>query len=459
MKKVLAFCIVALALILTGCKEKNAPAFNGFTINQGSQMTMVQGASERLSMKIDGQNCTPVYTFESSDPSMVDVDSTGVVYAMAITESPVTITVTGTAVINNEKIVKTATIAISVIEFADGLVFNEFYLMQAQEDWEEGRYPIYQIRRNRASEVSDGDDATVRTERIEGNRNKVDSVFPAYNQWVHLYDTVNSQGQTVQMGLFMDSVTRYRAWILSTDCFFDSEGAFQCASQGAVMSTFFAFVQDSKYAYVLGEREFVEDVTALDTIRPQGVDAMPMPGYFQTGHFDEDQYLDFWTRYMDEEEVSISDYNFWAMYDSKFQPVSVGYDQESGESYTYTLPVMGYPMPGGWINFESGAGEAWLDAAAYDFEATMYDNPLVGYCLKLETKTGTDPETGEEIEYLGYAEPLQMADSHVKTYQKGSVSSAPKASEARPISNKSLNVKMKVASTLGATFRMAVLNK
>ena len=452
MKKVLAFCVVALALILTGCKDKNAVSFNGFTINQGASLTLVQGASERLSFTVDGNGCTPQYTYESSDPVSVDVDSIGVIYALDVTESPVTITVTGTAVINNEKITHTASIQINVVEFAEGLVFNEFYLMKSTEPWEEGRYAIYTKRRNQALSNPEGDDATVRKNKIEGNRNKLDSVFPGPTEWVHLYDTVADDGTVIQVGLFQDSVTAYRAWIISTECFFDSEGAFQVASQGAIMETYFAFMQDSKYAYVLGEREFVEDLTALDTIRPAGVDPMPFPGYFQVGHFDASSYLDFWTANFNDEEPSLEDYSFWAMYDTKIKPAAIGTDEETGESFAYTLPVMGYPIAGGWLNLESG-DEAWLVTDMYNFQANMFSNPMVGYCLALETKV--DPETGEE--YLGYVTPYQMSESTVITYTKGNVSAAPKSNEARPIANKALNAKMNVARTLGATFRMAVL--
>lgn len=462
MKKVLAFCVVAVALILTGCTQDESQ-FNGFTINQGSSKEMVQGSSERLSMKVDAtEDVKPVYTFVSSDPTAVDVDSTGVVYAMTITEAPVTITVTGSAVINNEKIEHTATIQISVIEFAQGLVFNDFYLMKSTESWQEEKYAIYIKRRNRAVEVPDGDDALVRTTRLEGDRDNLTAVFPEYDQWVHLYDTVAEDGSAIQVGLFLDSVKPYRAWLLSSDCFFDSDGAFQCASQGAVMEMFFAFMQDSKYAYVLGEREFIEDLTALDTIRPQGVEAMPFPGYLQTGHFDEDEYLEFWNEKMSGASPSISDFNFWAKYDTHIAPAGVDYDEE-GAAYAYTLPLMGYPQAGGVINLASGeeyGSDAWLISDAYDFNATMYDNPTVGYCLKLETQV--DPESGEE--YLTYANPLQMADTKTVHYTKGTIENAParvnrtpESDNTRPITIKSMNVRMNVVNTLGATFRMAVM--
>ena len=294
MKKVLFFSLVAIALVLTGCdpKDNKKGGFNGFTINQGAAITLVQGESVRLSMTVDGEGVSPEYTYESADPTKVSVDETGVVYALDMTTAPVAVTVTGSAAVNNEKVSYTQTINVSVTDFASSLKFSDFHLMKATEDWEEGKYAIYTKRRNRAAEVTDGDDATVRTTRIEGNRDKLDSVFPKYNEWVHLYDTV-IDGENLQIGLFQDSVERYRAWILSSDCFFDADGAFQCASQGAVLETFFAFMQDSKYAYVLGEREFIDDMTALDSIRPDGVEAMPFPGYLQTGHFDADEYVDF----------------------------------------------------------------------------------------------------------------------------------------------------------------------
>jgi len=459
MKKVLAFCIVAIALVLTGCK-KNKTEFNGFTINQGASMTLVQGESVRLSMSVQGQNVSPSYTFQSSDPLKVDVDSTGVVLGIDLTESPVYVTVTGTAVIDNNPITYTQVINVTVIDFAESLVFSEFQLMQPSEDWEKGKYVIYMKRRNRASEVPDGDDATVRKTKIEGNRYKVDSIFPAYNEWVHLYDTV-IEGSNLQIGLFADSVTRYRAWFLSQNCFFDSEGAFQTTSQGAILETFFAFVQDSKYAYVLGDREFIDDLTALDTIRPTGVEAMPYPGYFQTGHFDEEQYLEFFTAVFNEEDPEMDDYTFWAPYDSKLKPVGLADDGEGG-TYAYTLPFMGYPKAGGYINLASGTSDdVWLMADQYAFDALVHENPMIGYCLKLETKE--DPETGEQ--YVGYANPLQMSDSTTVHYVKTAVSSAPimkvnhtpERETMGAVRNSVIKTQMKINNTLGAIFRMAAM--
>ncbi len=461
MKKTLIFCLVAVALVLTGCKKDKKGGFKGFTINQGASITLVQGESIRLSMTVDG-NVSPEYTFVSADPTKVFVDETGVVAAYDITSAPVVVTVTASAAVNNEKVSYTQTIAVSVVDFASSLKFHDFYLMQPSEDWESGKYAIYTKRRNRAAEVTDGDDATVRTTRIEGNRDKLDSVFPKYNEWVHLYDTV-VDGETLQIGLFQDSVERYRAWILSSDCFFDADGYFQCASQGAVLETFFAFMQDSKYAYVLGEREFIEDVTALDSIRPDGVEAMPFPGYFQAGHLDEEQYLEFFTQLLTTEEgqegPSIDDYTFWNMYDSKIVPVQVDVDEE-GNASTYTLPLMGYPTAG-VIELNSGTGDAWLQTDNYTFDATVYGNPMVGYCLKLETKV--DPETGEE--YLGYAFDdqgnLMMSEAQTIRYSSGAAA-APKKVNHTPehermgaVRNSALKVQMNVTKTLGAIFRMA----
>lgn len=458
MKKVLVFSLVAIALVLTGCEKKNKKGgFNGFSINQGASITLVQGESVRLSMTVDGEGVSPEFTYESADPAKVSVDGTGVVYALDVTSAPVVVTVTGTAVVNNEQVSHTQTIAVSVTDFANSLKFHDFYLMQATEDWQSGKYAIYTKRRNRAAEVTDGDDAMVRTTRLEGDKDNIRAIFPKYNEWVHLYDTV-VDGETLQIGLFQDSVERYRAWILSSDCFFDADGYFQCASQGAVLETFFAFMQDSKYAYVLGEREFIDDLTALDSIRPDGVEAMPFPGYLQAGHFDEEPYLEFFTLLLSEEEVSIDDYEFWNMYDSKIVPVQIDVDEE-GTASTYTLPLMGYPTAG-VIELASGTGDAWLQTDNYTFDATIYGNPMLGYCLKLETKV--DPETGEE--YLGYAFDaegnLQMSEHQTIRYTSGAaapkkVNHTPERERMGAVRNSALQVQMNVTKTLGAIFRMA----
>lgn len=458
-------CIVAVALVLTGCKKK--VEFNGFTINQGSTLQMVQGESVRLSMTADAKECTPVYTFECADATVLSVDGeTGEIYAVQLTETPVAVTVTGTAVIDNEKVIHTQVINITVVDFAKSLTFGGFTLMMTPDDepWYESEYYVYMKRRNRADEIPDGSDALDHTKEIKGNPAKIDSVFPKYNEWVHLYDTT-IQGEKLKIGLFLDSVSSYRAWIFSSDCFFDADGKFQCAaSQGAVIETFFAFTHDRKYSFVLGDREFVDDITALDTIHPDSVENKPFPGYFQAGHFDAETYVQFWTDYYStpegEEGPSMSDYPFFDMYDSKILPVKVGV-MEDGSSATYTLPLMGYPTKGKIVlDSPDDASNFWLYTFDYEFDATVYANPMVGYCLKLATYV--DEETGEE--YTSYASPLQMSEATNITYKNGSVSATaikpssrtPENDNVRPVLTSALKVQLNVANTLGAIFRMTL---
>jgi len=465
MKKGLIFCLFAIALILTACDKdkKGGESFDGFTINQGAAMTMSEGASERLSLNVTSSSTvTPTFTYESSDPSKVDVDEDGVVYAYSATESPVTITVTGTAAVSNEKVTHTATIKVTVTEFAAGLEFHDLYWMQAAEDWQDVKHVIIRIRYHRGyddQKMHDYDLDTLADMQI-GDPANPKAVLPQdYEHWVFLKDTINSKGEKVKKGVFMDSVRTVRSWLLSTHCYFGE--SFECADQGAVLEYTDCYMFDKTYSYCLGDREFVDDVTALDTIRPAGVLPMPYPGVVQIGHFDADQYLAFFdAALINKEQVEYSDYAVWEKYDGMMKPVAAAYDEETGEAGVSMYFMMGYPTEGAFY-MSSDDNTGWFAATWYDFKAMTYGNAFSSYCLKLTTSV--DEETGEENTVFVY--PLEMADSKVINYTGGSLEESPRRTMARrervemPVSTKALNVKNNVINTIGATFRMAVLNK
>lgn len=448
---------MALALILTGCKDKKkGDSFEGFTINQGSKLTMIQGEQIRLSMTVQGTG-DPVYSYESADPAKVEVDETGVVYAILLTESPVTITVTGKVVVNNETIEKTATIAITVVDPAESFEFRDLFWMQALETSPEEKYTVYQIRRRRnlPEDPADGADVVSHINRVEGDTNNLRNHFPTYDEWVYLY--TNEEGH--EIGLFQDSVWGIRTWIVSTDVFVDAdEGSFKCASElGCIMEAWMPFQYD-KYVYVLGSRDFVEDLTANDTIRPDGVDPRPMPGDFQIGTIDEEANVA-WVDYMLFDGPEVTGEDIWGKYDAFLRPMYQFGDGEGGVIY-YPFYAMGYPTAGR-VELGQPVGEqAWLSVEQYEFKANVYEN-VAYYCLA--TQEYEDEETGEI--YTGYVVPHEMSNTKEIIYSKVVEEGAPakkamsrySADNMQPMPRKAFEAQRKVANTMGAIFRLSAL--
>lgn len=455
MKKILVFCFVAMALVLTGCKKDkdNKAGFDGFTINQGTSLQMAVNSTVRLSMAVQG-NATPDFTYQSANDSLVYVDETGVLYAIAETESPVEITVTGTAVVNNEKVTHQAKINVTVVDFASSLVFNEFIYQRIEE-----KYAIYRIR----SLSTNGDDVARKDNRLEGDRNDVRATLPEYNQWVHLYDTVmkdpsTGESKKYEKGLFLDSVQVLTAICMSTDLYFDNDGNFQCPEQGGIFWITDAFMYDSKYWYCLGDREIVDDVTANDTILADGKDPMPYPGYVQAGHFNEENYIAYYTPLLlqDAEEPDTT-LKFWDKYDSYMIPVVTFVDKQ-GESHIGMLDLLGYPVISknpevfsGFVIDQDESGENMF-LSAYDFWAVTYGD-IYNYCFKY------DPETEYLVDPLELVEPKDVHYVKAAPAQAAARKNGIEKSNFRPVPKAAVTMKMKVNNTMGAIFFMTHRSK
>lgn len=452
MKKILFAVVTLVAMVACfSCGPKDSE-LTELKINGSSKIEMTVGTTAQLSVATNiEKNQGVVFTYTSSDENVVSVDGKGTLLAIALTTSPVTITVKAT---KDEKSLE-ATVQVEVIELAQSLKFNELYLMQSTADWEEQQYVVYQIRSYRGVELPDAGDAQLtRVDTHVGDTvgAKAGEFFPAAGEWIYLYDKT-VEGETYQIGLFADSVRTYRTWVLSEDVFVADE-SFTCADQGAVMEFILAWQYDSKYSYVLGDRDFVEDMTATNTIRPAGVEARPMPGYMQIGHFNETEYLDFFTRALNDEEVSMDDYEFFARYDACIK--AVFYDEE--QEGISVFPMYGYPTAG-WVYLDQSTTESWLALSSYEFEATMYSEPG-WYALQTEIFE----EDGQM--YKQFVTPLQMADSKTYTYVKNA-SNAPRRAprhsanvnpcdNLRPMANSAMNAQMNITKALGATVNVAL---
>lgn len=418
-------------------KKNGGKELNGITINQGSSIEMVQGSQRRLSMKTDPEGLTGVaYTYSSENPLCVEVDENGIIYANMVTSNPVTVTVNATA---NGKTVS-ATIAVTVKSLVDALVFDEVVLMQKTDDWQEQDYAIYEIRRyNKGLDgglTADMSHVVTQPEDTAGEAKYNSDYIPEAGKYSFLYTKENEEtGKLDTVGVFMDSVHTMRAWLMSEDCIFTQEG-FSVIDNGAVFEFVLCYMAKNNTAYVLGDHEIVEDATAYDKIRPQGVEARPMPSTIQAGHFNADEYIDFFTSLLNKEEVDISDFDFFSKYDAQILPVRMVEDETTGEETPSINPLYGYPLAGGAIEFDqptTKTGVNWLVAPAYAFSAQMYDNPFM-YCLKVTEVE--DPETGEMVVVFDMNEGrAQMAESQLINFTKGTPQQAPRHNAVNPVDN------------------------
>lgn len=422
-------------------KKNGGKELNGITINQGSAIEMVQGSERRLSMKTDPEGLSGVtYTYSSENPSYVDVDENGIIYANQVTPSPVVVTVNATA---NGKTVS-AKIAVTVKSLVDALVFDEVVLMQTVDgkEWQEQSYAIYEIRRYShdldGGLTADMSHKVTQESDTAGEAKYNNAYIPEAGKYSFLYTKENEEtGKLDTVGVFMDSVHTMRAWLMSEDCIFTQEG-FSVIDNGAVFEFVLCYLTKNRTAYVLGDHEIVEDATARDKIRPDGVEARPMPSTIQAGHFNEVEYLDFFTRLLKGEEVSMKNYDFFSKYDAYIMPAFMAVDEATGEEYATTLPLFGYPVAGGAIEFDaptSDAGVNWLVAPIYAFSAQMYDNPFLGYCLKITEFE--DPETGEKGMTYDVDEEgnLQMSEPRLVNFSKGIAQQAPRHNAVNPVDN------------------------
>lgn len=477
MKKLLCAVLVVCSLVACfSCKDKNKEngknsgnEINGITINQGSEISMVQGSNLRLSIKTDPADLKNVaYTYSSADPSHVEVDENGIIYANMITESPVQVTVTAT--LNGKSV--SASISVTVTSLVDALVFDELILMKSTKEWQEQTYAIYEIRRysTQLDAGSEADMSHVVTQESDtaGDAKYNRDYIPADGKYTFLYTKENSEtGKLDTIGVFKDSVETMRAWIISEDCIFTQDG-FSVIDNGAVFEFTLCFLSKNNIAYVLGEHDIVDNVTEHDKIRPAGVSPMPMPSTIQAAEFDSESYIDFFTRLMADEEVSLSDYDFFRKYDAFIMPAYQVEDEESGESYGTTMPLFGYPVAGGAFELDQpsrSGGVNWLSASAYAFEAWMYDNPTFGYCFKIIEVE--DPETGEKGMTYDLDEDgnLQMSEPRLVNFTKGISQQAPRhnavnpVDNAKPMSMRAVRLMQNVNSAIYSTLQYAMTRR
>lgn len=462
MKKLFFALFIALAVI--GCKKDDDskgddPIGDVFFFNNGKDgnITISVGQSEVISMT--GVSLTQL-NFTSSNSEVAAIEGNAIV---AKAEGTADIT----AALKSDPS-KTAVLHVTVVDYFKNIKFNSVYWMQATEEWHDKCHAIYRLRRNRGQELPDGGDAQLT--RVDDyaftgecdTAAAIQTVVDAFQvgNWYYLYTTTDG----TEIGVFQDSIRAARSWLLSSDAFFNGDGEFTVAGQGALMEFTDFYMYDIKYSYCLGDRMLCDDVTEMGKQYVKtGAEYMPYPGYIQVGHFNEGNYLEFFDIILRGGEADEADYPFFDTYDSHMMMYWTYVDPETGES-----GMNGWYL--GWpeleeayddINFdlESDENTGWFKMSYYHFVATVMP-AFADYGLATEYIEDTD-----EPGYY-FKDPLEMAPMQTVTYeggvypvQKPAKNGVRPQNSEKPIRTSILNKQMAVTNTIGATLRMVLTSK
>ena len=451
MKKILFALLIAFAVI--GCDKsssdsKDDPTPTGsfsFLNGENGKLTLAAGKYEAVSIK--GEDVTKLY-FESSNPDVAEVvPSEGVNYIVAYAEGTATITAYLTSDPTNY-----ATLQVTVENELKTIRFSQVYWMQASEDWQDKSHLIIRKRYYRGIEIPDGGDAQLKGDYThEGDtaniQSWIDDVQTGF--WYYLY--TDEEGDSI--GIFTDSIKAVRSWLLSTDAYFTGEGEFAVAGAGALFEYTDFYMNDGKYAYCLGTRSLVDDVTAAGKqYVKSGQQPKPYPGAIQVGHFDQDTYLDYFDHLIQGIETDANDYKYYSMYDSYFTMyMNVTYSDGSTGIAGFDLGYANVSQNNEYdADFYLASDDAtgWFKMEYYYIEATLF---LEYYNYQLAVE-------GDDFKY-----PLEFGSTMNFTYTGGEMPmNAPAKKGVRrhtnemPVRTASMNKQMSFANTIGATFRMVL---
>ncbi len=461
MKKLFFALFIALAVI--GCKkdndDKDDPVGPGESIsfNNGKdgKLTISVGQSEVISIK--GASLTDV-TITSSNSEVAAINGNAIV-GMAEGTADITATL-------NSDASKTASLHVTVVDYFKNIKFNSVYWMQASEDWHDKCHAIYRLRTSRAEELPDAGDAQltrVNDYAFTGacdTAAAIQTVVDAFQvgNWYYLYTTPDG----VEVGLFQDSIRAARSWFLSTDAFFNGDGEFTVAGQGALMEFTDFYMYDIKYSYCLGDRMLCDDVTEMGRQYVKtGEQRMPYPGYIQVGHFNEENYLEFFDIILRGGEADEADYPFFSIYDSHMMMYWNSVDPETGESgmsgWYLGWPVLEEAYDGINFDLEQDENTGWFKMGYYHFTATV---------MPAFADYGLASEYNEEDGQYYFKDPLEMAPMQNVTYEGGVLpqekpgkNGIRRQHSEKPVRNSLLNKQMSVTNTIGATLRMVLSSK
>lgn len=400
MKKFMKFALLcAVAVLATACPPQPEPGPDGpdgpqsgeFTINNPSPISMTTNAQTTISL--NGARVSEV-TFESSDVNVVTVDNKGTLTSFD-KEGDAVITVT------RKKDNLQKTVNVEVRSFLNKLHFNTIVVLGSSAP----DYMMYRIRANYGGFRPDGfanpgikDDYSA--EYAEDPASVVGQVFPEQGHWTYLYSTTNSQGTEIEWGIFHDSIAPAFFCLLSDEVIFINGVGFNVTeAEGAMLQCPFKCWKDPVADYVFwgGEYYFIDDLTAIDSIRPEGVEAVAGPEYLQGGHFNAENYLEVFTQALNAEEGDEIDWSAYPYFNTD-DAVLYWMLPRDDEDNPYAMWDMGYPLNSASDTkciYLGNKPQGGMTAQSYDIDFKILDNYMY-YGLDVEfNEQGEGRFTGE----------------------------------------------------------------
>lgn len=449
MKKFL-FALCAVTLLFASCDrnrpdDPDKPVTGEISVACESPLTLGVGQTFVLSpVGFSWSQADAV----SSDMEVVSINN-GVLTAHKLGQAVITITL-------KSDNTKTCSVTVNVVDMAG----STHFITLAYNYGEGEPFTIYRYRFADMRENFNDKNLTKNDDYFGMDADSVINVhFPEPGEWLHIKDVTASDGvTTLEAGIFRDSVVNLTIFILSKDLFFDDEGYLKAARDGALFlgSTYVWYDPVFAHAVLWSNHQFsvVDDMTAYDNIRKPDVDPKPYTDLFQAGHFNAENYQNFYQAALSEEEPKREDYPYYGDDDSKLY---ICFTDEEG---TYQLD-WGYPVAGDdpeQVQFQVGVADNSYVLESYNFDAMVwprYDT----YGLKTEVRTNED---GQEGEY--YVDPVEVMDFERVTFSgtnpvdptPARANRLPQHLNDTPIPVKALDASRNVYNTVGATLKMFI---
>lgn len=451
MKKILFVFFLALALV--ACKKdddnNNDKPTGSFEFNNGNDGELAMTIGTKATVSFTNKVTPSKVTIESSDEDVVYFSpEDGALVAKGIGEAIVTATLKADET-------QSATLHVTVSSYINNASFYSIQYWGGDGEWDMKKYTMFRIHSK-----PQGSNAVVDLSHVGDTANIAEWIDDfEQGKWYYLYDS-EVTGDSV--GLFMDSIYSLKTYMMAKECLFDGSSISLAGDHGLVLCYEDHFMFDSKYWYCLGDRVFVDDVTAVGKQYTQtGKEKVPYPGAVQVGHFNEKNYVTYWGGLLSDEEPEAEDYPYFNTHDCYFIMFFMYNDETSETGRSMGGLESGYPiLPEVETELDFYVDQ---DANNDQFAAYYYINammfPQVDYNYGLKTEVDED---GVE----NWVYPFEL-DPMVNVVYEGGQVPADKPARIKgvngkrselPMPRKAMEKKMSFDRTLAATIRM-ILSK